>query len=196
MYKLSEYAKRHGVHYITAYKHFKKGLISGAYQLPSGTIVIPDHDIAKDEAKTEHIVVYARVSSSQNRKNLESQADRMVKYCNAKGWSVAQIVKETGSGLNDDRPKLMSLLKKGQATRIVVEHKDRLARFGVPFIAQACERFGCEIHVVNPSMEGKEELMNDFVAVVTSFCARLYGQRRGKRKTESLIKELKSNIQE
>ena len=189
MYKLSEYAKRHGIHYVTAYKHFKKGLIAGAYQLPTGTIVIPEKDFG-NEIRAEYVVVYARVSSSQNKTNLESQADRMVAYCNAKGWSVAEVVKETGSGLNDERPKLLSILKSGTATKLVVEHKDRLARFGVPYIEQACDKFQCELHVVNPSIEGRDELMNDFVSVVTSFCARLYGQRRGKRKTEKLIKEL------
>lgn len=192
MYKLSEYAKRHAIQYKTAYIHFKKGLISGAYQLPTGTIVIPDHDIAKGETKTEHVVVYARVSSSQNKDNLELQADRMVAYCNAKGWSVAEVIKEVGSGLNDERPKLLALLKSGKATKLVVEHKDRLARFGVPYIEQACARFGCTIHVVNPSVEGRDELMNDFVSVVTSFCARLYGQRRNKRRTEKLIQELQA----
>ena len=191
MYKLSEYARRHAIQYRTAYNHFKKGLISGAYQLPTGTIVIPEKDFG-NEKKQEHVVVYARVSSSQNRANLESQAGRMVAYCNAKGWQVAEVIRETGSGLNDERPKLLSVLKKGQATRIVVEHKDRLARFGVPYIEQACSRFGCEVHVVNAASEGKEELMTDFVAVVTSVCARLYGQRRSKRRTERLIKELQA----
>lgn len=189
MYKLSEYAKRHAIQYKTAYIHFKKGLISGAYQLPTGTIVIPEKDFG-NETKAEHVVVYARVSSSQNKANLDSQADRMVAYCNAKGWQVADVVKEVGSGLNDERPKLMALLKNGTATKLVVEHKDRLARFGVPYIEQACARFGCTIHVANPSIEGRDELMNDFVSVVTSFCARLYGQRRNKRRTEKLIQEL------
>ena len=188
MYKLSEYAKRHSMTYRGAYGHFKKGLISGAYQLPSGMIVIPDSYTSP--AAQEYTVIYSRVSSSENKANLDAQADRLTAYCAAKGWAVREDIREIGSGLNDGRKKLATVLDNGVATRIVVEHKDRLARFGVAYIEACAKKFGCEIHVINEATDAKEDLVQDFVAVITSFCAKIYGQRRSKRRTEQLIKEL------
>ncbi len=180
--KLITYAKKLGVTWRTAYNHFQQGKISGAYQLATGTIIVPDIV----EPKCECIIVYARVSSSENKSNLDSQADRCVQFCNAKGWVVSEVVKECASGLNDSRPKLQKILKERKATRLVVEHKDRLTRFGFEYIKTL---FDCEIIIINP-VEDKDALMQDFVSLVTSFCARLYGQRRTKRNTEKLIKSL------
>lgn len=188
MIKLSEYARKHGCTKRTAWTHFKKGLIEGAYQLPSGRIVIPDR---YDAERDSHVVVYSRVSSSENKDNLNSQAARLSAFCAAKGWIVAEDVREIGSGLNDSRPKLLKILSDRKATLVVVEHKDRLARFGVPYIRECCKGFGCRLEIINESSDNKEDLMNDFVAVVTSFCARLYGQRRNKRRAEKLIQGLK-----
>lgn len=194
MYKLSEYAEKHGVCYRTAYSHFKRGLISGAYQLPSGTIVVPD-SYSSPKAE-EHTVVYSRVSSSENKTNLDAQAARLLSYCAARGWKVYEDVREIGSGLNCERKKLAKILKDARATRVVVEHKDRLARFGVPFIQECAAKFGCEIHVINDAADEKEDLVQDFVSVITSFCAKIYGQRRAKRKTEKLIRELEAKDEE
>jgi predicted site-specific integrase-resolvase len=84
-------------------------------------------------------------------------------------------------------------LKEGKATKLVVEHKDRLSRFGSTYIDEACKHFNCDVIYINNLQEEKEDLIQDFVNVITSFCARIYGQRRSKRKTEQLIKELQSN---
>lgn len=138
--------------------------------------------------KKEHNIVYARVSSSENKNNLETQARRVVDFCNAKGWIVHEIIKETASGLNDERPKLNKLLQEKKATRIVVEHKDRLTRFGFNYIKLLYK--DCEIVIINEAEDREQDLMQDFVSLVTSFCARLYGKRRSKRATEKLIKEL------
>ena len=187
MKKLREYAKQHGVTYRTAYNHFKAGLIEGAYQLASGTIVIPDSYKAPEGS---HIVVYARVSSSENRGNLDSQAERVCQFCNAKGWVVNEVVKECASGLNDRRPKLQKLLGENKATKIVVEHKDRLTRFGFEYIKTL---FKGDVVVINEVTEDEADLMQDFVSLVTSFCARLYGRRRSKRSTERLIREMQEH---
>jgi putative resolvase len=190
MYKLSEYAKRHSMTYRGAYGHFKNGLISGAYQLPSGMIVIPDS--YTPPKPTEYVITYSRVSSSENKPNLESQAERLASFCNAKGWIIREDIREIGSGLNDSRPKLLKLLKDGKASKIIVEHKDRLARFGVSFIEECVSKFGGEIIIINEAESKKEDLIQDFVSVITSFCAKIYGQRRSRRKTEALIKELEN----
>ena len=188
MRKLSEYAKEHGITYKTAYIHFKKGLIQGAYQLVTGTIVIPD-EYQKPNG-SESVAVYARVSSSQNKKNLEMQAKRISQFCNANGWIVNQVIKECASGLNDKRPKLIKLLQDRSIGKIVVEHSDRLTRFGFNYIDILYQG---KIIVINQVEGDKEDLMQDFVSLVTSFVARLYGLRRSKRKTERLIEELKDD---
>lgn len=191
MYKLSEYAKRHGMTYRGAYGHFRRGLIIGAYQLPSGMIVIPDSYTAPKSQ--DYTVIYSRVSSSENKNNLDAQAERLFHFCSAKGWVVKEDIREIGSGLNDERKKLLKLLSDGKATRLVVEHKDRLARFGVKYIESCAEKFGCEIIIINETESKREDLVQDFVSVITSFCAKIYGQRRSKRKTEKLISELEKN---
>ena len=181
--KLSEYAKQNSIGYRTAWEHFRKGLIPNARQLPTGTVVI-DEIIPN---KLDYTIIYARVSSSENKSNLESQANRLEQFCSAKGWIVNEVVKECASGLNDTRPKLIKILSERKATRLVVEHKDRLTRFGFNYIKVLYPE--CDIIVVNHS-EDKTTLMNDFVSLVTSFCARIYGHRRSIRQTEKLIKQL------
>lgn len=186
--KLSHYAKKLGITYRTAYQHFIDGKIDGAYQLKTGTIIVPEINVKNI---TEYNVVYARVSSSENKNNLDSQADRLCKFCEAKGIIVHQIIKECASGLNDRRPKLTKIFQDRKASKIIIEHKDRLTRFGFNFIKVLYPE--CEIIVVNEVVEDKNDLMQDFVSLVTSFCARLYGLRRSKRKTEQIIQAMSSD---
>jgi len=142
------------------------------------------------ESKEESIVIYCRVSSTANKSNLETQTERLISYCNAKGYKVSKVVTEFGSGLNDKRPKLEKLLKEQNFTKIVVEHKDRLTRFGFNYIETLLNKNGIIIEVINNVDSEKEDITQDFVSVITSFCARIYGHRRSKRNTEILIKEL------
>lgn len=190
MKKLRDYAKENNVCYMTAYNHFKKGLITGAYQLPTGTIVIPDISNLNKENQTEYIITYARVSSSENKSNLQTQSKRLKDFCNAKGWRTNENIIEIGSGINDNRKKLLKILQEEKATKLIVEHKDRLTRFGFNYIKELCNKFNCEIIILNENTSEKEDIIQDFVSIITSFCAKLYGQRRSKRKTEKLIKEL------
>ena len=188
--KLSEYAKRLGVTYRTAWNRYKKGMFPDAYVDENGKIYLPmKHFVRDDDVK---VAVYARVSSSENKTNLDSQAERLVAYCNARGYRVSKVVKEVGSGLNDERSKLENILIDRSIKIIVVEHKDRFSRFGLNYIQKLLELDGRRIEVVNEVLDDKTDLMQDFVSIVTSFCARLYGQRRNQRRTEKLIEELKN----
>lgn len=143
-----------------------------------------------DDTIDEYVIVYARVSSSANRNNLDSQAERLTNYCVAKGYQVKEVVKECGSGLNDNRKKLTKILKDDKYTKIVVEHKDRLCRHGFNYIDALLSIKGKSIEVVNEATDDKEDLIQDFISVITSYCARIYGSRRSKRKTEKIIGEL------
>jgi len=186
MKTLRTYAKEHGIKYRAAWNRFKKGKIEGAFVDEFGKILIPEN------SKLEpYVVCYARVSSSENKQNLNSQADRLVSFSNAKGWIVKEVVKECGSGLNDRRRKLARVLNNPVVTKIVVEHKDRLTRFGFEYLRQWLEMRGCEIVIINEVADDKADLMQDFVSLVTSFTARLYGLRRNRRRTEKLIAEMK-----
>lgn len=184
--KLSQWAKENSYSYRGAFNLFKTKGIPGAYQLDSGRIIVDVEEQSK-LLSTDKTVVYARVSSSENKNNLESQAERVSQFCTASGWIVKDVIKECASGLNDKRPKLHKLLNDKTITRIVVEHKDRLTRFGFEYIKAL---FHGEIVIINEIKEDDADLMQDFVSLVTSFCARIYGQRRSKRVTEKLIKGL------
>ena len=190
--KLSKYAEKIGIKRATATKWFHKGLIKGAYQLPTGTIIVPDEIFNKKENETGKTVIYARVSSPERRKtDLEYQAKRMSDFCISNGWKIDRVIKEVGSGLNDSRPKLMELFEgKRNIQRIVVEHKDRLTRFGFNYLLALAKARGIEIIVADKTENRKDDLMMDFVSVVTSFCARMYGQRRGKAKKKKVLEVL------
>ena len=181
--KLSTYAKKNGITYKTAWNHYTKGLIPNAIKLPTGTIVI-NEDAPPALEKT---AVYARVSSYENKNNLSAQSVRVQNFCAAKGWTVSVVVEECGSGLNDSRKKLQRLLLDKTITRLVVEHKDRLTRFGFNYLK---DLWHGEIVVVNEVVEDEKDLMQDFVSLVTSFTARLYGRRRSRLITEQLINQL------
>jgi predicted site-specific integrase-resolvase len=187
--KLSEYARQKGVTYRTAQNHWYKGLLKGE-QLATGTIVIFEEDCFAVKNKNLQVATYARVSSTQNKDNLDKQQSRLIDYANAKGYQTAFNIKEVGSGLNDTRPKLLELLSNKNIDIILVEHKDRLTRFGFKYIETLMDIQGRKIEVINNLDDDKDDLIQDFISIITSFCARIYGQRRSKRNTEKLIKEL------
>jgi predicted site-specific integrase-resolvase len=187
--KLSDYAKSQGVSYRTAWSWWKKGIIKGR-QLPTGTILV---DVDARDTSAVVACIYARVSSSENKSNLDSQAERLTQYAVAKGYTIYKVVKEVGSGLNDNRKKLNQILSDKSFTVLIVEHKDRLTRFGAHYIEILLSETGRKLELVNGVADDKEDLITDFAGVITSFCSRLYGMPRAKRKTEKLIQELQAN---
>ena len=190
--KLSTYAKNLGVCYKTAWNHFQKGLIPGAYQLPTGTIIVPEPSKTDSQGNIK-VAVYARVSSSQNKSNLDTQSNRISEYCRAKGYQIVKVVKEVGSGLNDERIKFLLLLQDPSINIIVVEHKDRATRFGLNYLHVLLKGQGKRIEVINEVQEDQGDLLEDLISIVTSFLARYYGKRRAHRKTEAIIQELKND---
>jgi putative resolvase len=102
-------------------------------------------------------------------------------YAAARGYQVSKEVSEVASGLNDHRPKLSKLLTDPTVGTIIVEHKDRLTRFGFEYIRQMLETLGRQLEVLFPS-DTHDELVDDFVAVMTSMTVRLYGRRNTKRR--------------
>jgi len=123
---------------------------------------------------------------------LERQAERerFADHCAAKGYQVSKVVKEIGSGVNNNRAKFLTLLSDQRISTIVVEHKDRAIRFGFRYVETFLNGQGRAIEVVNLAENNREDLLADLVSIVHSFAARLYGQRRAKRKSEAIIKQL------
>ncbi|MER7008078.1 IS607 family transposase, partial [Dactylosporangium sp. NPDC000555] len=126
-------------------------------------------------------------SSADQKADLERQAGRVVTAATARGLTVAEVVSEVGSGLNGNRPKLAKLLRDPAATVIVVEHRDRIARFGVEHLTCALAATGRRIVVLDDT-EVSDDLVRDMVEVLTSFCARLYGRRSAARKAKAAMR--------
>jgi predicted site-specific integrase-resolvase len=196
--KLPDYAKAIGISYTTAWRWWKANkLPHPARQTESGLIIVDYSPPAPSiVSKKNRVAIYSRVSSSENKDNLNRQSERLTEYAIANGYQIVRNVKEIGSGLNDNRKQLETLLQQDDYDILLVEHKDRLARFGTHYLDLLLQRLGVKLEIVNLADNGQDELMQDLVAVVTSFAARLYGQRRAARKTERIIAELKNGESE
>lgn len=193
--RLPDYAKHLGISYQTAWRWWKAGkLPHHAYQSKTGMVIVdynPSPEIPEvAEGKTNRAAIYARVLPSENKENLERQAEQLSQYAIAKGYQIAKIVKEVGSGLNDNRKKLENLLRSSDYDILIVENRDRLARFGTHYLDILLSRCGVKLEVVNLADDGRDELMPDLLTVITSFATQLYGQRKAKQKTEKVLKAL------
>ena len=180
--KLSQYAKRAGVTYKTAWRWWKQGQLD-ASQTPTGTVIVREPVLPAPPPG--RVARYARVSSADQQAGLDRQRQRLRDYAAAKGYIVAKEVSERASGLTDHRPQLSKLLMDPTIGTLVVEHQDRLTRIGYEDIRQLLETQGRQLEVLFPSETDDElvdELVDDFVAVLTSLATRLYGRRTAKRR--------------
>jgi putative resolvase len=180
--KLSQYAKQTGVSYKTAWRWFKAGTLD-AYQTETGIIIVRDQ--ADVKPLTGRIALYARVSSIGQKEDLDRQVHRLKDYAAAKGYQVAKEVTEIASGLNDRRPKLEKLLADSSIGTIIVENRDRLTRFGAHYIETLLEAQGRHLELLFQTDTG-DELVDDFVSVITSMAARIYGRRQSKRRAKQI----------
>jgi putative resolvase len=186
--KLSKWAKENGLTYRTAWNLYHAGQLPvAATQLASGTILLEEVDDAEKK-----VVIYTRVSSHDQKVNLDGQTARCLAFVNKKKMSVDNVVSEIGSGLNGHRPKLISLLKDKTVTHIVVEHRDRLVRFGCEYIEALMFSQGKQLLVVDEN-EMNDDLVQDMIDVLTSFCARLYGRRSAKNRAAKAMKAVEDS---
>jgi len=185
--KLSQWAKEHNYTYQGAYLAFKGGRIAGAYKTSMGSIFVETPELEKLKIET---ITYSRVSNPEQKENLKNQTKRLQEFCSANGWTINKSIEDIGSGLNDKRSGLEKILKQKTPIRLVVEHKDRLTRLGTNYIKLHLESLNGELIIINEVTDRENEIMEDFVSLITSFCAKIYGHRRSKRKTEKIIKEL------
>lgn len=143
-------------------------------------------------------IAYARVSSHDQKADLERQAILLSEFCTKNGWT-HEVIRDLGSGLNDHKKGLRGLLQRimrNDVERLVITHKDRLLRFGAELVFAICEEFQTEVVIVNKSdeMSYEEELTQDVLEIITVFSARLYGARSPKNK--KLIERMKEVAQD
>jgi putative resolvase len=181
--KLSAWAKANGLTYKTAWRMWRDGRLPiPAEQLPTGTVIVHPPPAPSAEA----VALYARVSSADQKADLERQLGRLADDASRERLTVIRSVSEIGSGLNGHRAKVMRLLADPAVRTLVVEHRDRLARFGAEYIEAALAAGGRKLVVVDQA-EMNDDLVQDMVDVLTSFCARLYGRRAAKNRAEKAL---------
>ena len=145
-----------------------------------------------DEVKKVCCATYARVSSNEQKQkgDLDRQSQRLSEYCAKNNIMVTHIIKDVGSGLNDNRSgfiRLTDLIIAGKVNKLVVEHKDRLTRFQFKFIKKMFESYGCEVIVVNgAAVSDTEELAADMMSLLASFSGRFYGKRSAERRKKKI----------
>lgn len=139
----------------------------------------------EETSDTRETVIYARVSTRNQKDDLKNQVEFLKSFCNARGMIVSRCIEDFGSALNYNRKQWIQLLDdvmEQKVKTIVVSSKDRFIRFGFDWYARFCEKFGTEILVVNnDSLSQNEELVQDIVSILHVFGCRLYGLRKYKR---------------
>jgi predicted site-specific integrase-resolvase len=171
---LAAWAERNGVARVTAYRWFRAGLLPVSARRV-GRLILMDESIgeAGPRART---AVYARVSSADQKADLDRQVARVTAWVMHQQIPVDKVVVEVGSALNGHRRKFLALLGDPSVHRIVVEHRDRLCRFGSEYVQAALAAQGQELVVVDTA-EVDDDLLRDMTEILTSMCARLYGKR-------------------
>ena len=189
-----EWAEAEGLNVQTVWKWCRENTMPVPYEkTPTGTYLI--HDPKYDEALPkieDKVVCYARVSSSDQKTDLDRQADRLYAFAISMGIDDPKIVKEVDSGVNENRSKLNKILSDLTITTIIVEHRDRLARVNAKLIESALNASGRRLIVVDKS-ELDDDLVSDMTEVLTSFCARLYGRRGAKQRAQRKMLEEMQN---
>lgn len=174
--RLSDWAAREGVHYQTAWRWAKAGKMPvPVSQSPTGVWFVHE----PEQAPAGRVVAYCRVSSCDQKAELDRQVARVVTEAAGRGLAVGEVVTEVGSGVDGDRRELHRVLADPAARVIVVEHADRLARFGVEHLQAALAATSREVVILDPE-ESTDDLVREMTDVLASMCARLYGQRDAK----------------
>lgn len=180
---LREWALEQGVHPKTAYRWFREGILPVSARRAGRLILV---DLDPKPAAVGKVAAYCRVSSADQKDDLERQVGRVVAGATGLGLSVGQVVSEVGSGMNGHRRKLAKLLSDPAVTVIVVEHRHRITRFGFEHLAASLSACGRRI-VVLDATETSDDVVRDVTEVLTSLCARLYDRRSASRRAAKAV---------
>jgi putative resolvase len=183
---LTQWARSQGIHPQTAYNWFHAGTLPvPAVRVNQRTILVAP-DVALSACK-EALGLYARVSSHDQRGDLDRQVARLTEWAAKAGLPVVRVESEVGSGMNGARSKVRRLLADPRATTVVVEHRDRLGRMNVELVEAALSAHGRRLVVLDDG-EVDDDLVRDMTEVLTSFCARLYGRRSARNRAEKALR--------
>ena len=187
--KLSAWAKQQGLTYKTAWRMWRDGKLPiPAEQMPTGTVIVHP----PSQAQSAGAALYARVSSADQRTDLDRQLARLSEYAARSGLHVVEAAREIGSGLNGHRRTLVRLLRDPQIQAIVVEHRDRLTRFGFEYVEAALAAQGRTVLVVDAD-EVADDVVRDLHEVIVSMCARLYGRRAAANKARRAMQAVEAD---
>jgi putative resolvase len=182
--KLAEWARANGVHPKTAYRWWREGTLPvTARKVGPRTILI---DTAVGDSAGA-VGLYARVSSHDQREDLERQVARISDWAAKAGMRVVRVESEVGSGMNGARPKVRRLLADPRVSLVVVEHRDRLGRVNTELVEAALAAAGRRLVVLDEG-EVTDDLVRDMMEVLTWFCARLYGRRSARNRAEKALR--------
>jgi predicted site-specific integrase-resolvase len=187
---LKEWAAATGVSYATARRRYEAGTLPvPTYRL--GRLIMVGEPVTGAVRDAGQVVVYARVSSADQSVDLDRQVARVTTWATGQRLAVSRVVTEVGSALNGHR-KVLALLRDPAVSTIVVEHRDRFARFGAEYVEAALAAQGRRLLVVDPA-EVDDDLVPDVTEILTSLCARRYGRRaaanRARRAVEAATKD-------
>jgi putative resolvase len=172
---LTEWARARGVHPQTAYRWFREGTLPvPAVRVNQRTVLVSPDTPAEPAAAGYGL--YARVSSHDQKPDLDRQVARLTAWAADAGGQVVRVEAEVGSGMNGSRAKVRRLLADPKVTTVVVEHRDRLGRMNTELAESALSAHGRRLVVLDDG-EVDEDLVRDMVEVLTLFCAGLYGRR-------------------
>jgi predicted site-specific integrase-resolvase len=185
---IGKVAEEYGVSTQTIRNWEKEGMFSEVIRTRGGHRRFAKEEIS-EERKT---VVYARVSSNDQKKDLERQIEGLENYCKGNNIKEIEIIKDIGSGINYNKrgiKKLIRMIVEGKIARIVISFKDRLLRFGLEMLEQLCELKDVEIVVVNGKSENEkkenEQFVEDVLAILIVYSSKIYGKRsHAKRKNK------------
>ena len=202
-YKVGQFAKLLNVTVKTLQNWDKQGILK-AYRTPTNqrfyteeqlNQILNSSNVNQDE-KQGLKIGYCRVSTHNQKNNLESQEEYLRSYTNAKGVILDEVLTDIGSGTNYNREnfnKILELVETGEVSEIYVTYKDRFVRFGFDWFNNFCEKHGSKIIVLNqPSTSPEQELVEDLLNIVTVFCARSHGLRTYKKQLEQNLNEKNS----
>jgi len=205
--KPREFCEVVGISYNTLKQWVREGRVK-VYRTTTGRWRIPYSEVERilglRQKYTEETraVIYARVSSSDQRSDLDKQVEYLTQYCSSRGYRVIDVLSDISSGLKTDRRGLLKLFNQvvnRQVDVVVVTYRDRLTRFGFEYLEYFFKQYGVRVEIAfgEEPKDAYQELVKDLIELVTSFAGKLYGLRsRRKRKLVEGFKKLLEEVAE